>query len=337
MPPAAIRDGITETYDGSGSQVFTLNPAGEILDETPFTLQLRNAAADVYLIATNTGHHPMQPQVVRLDRTQGATAAGPPVTGAGRRAQRSADGGNAGSRSSITEFNNDSPLPPSSACRLSPPQTPQPVTAGTTRLDFLSLDADQNHVTIPATARKVVVDGTTTLVVWVADEDWETCPDCISAEMVDALADQFLQPNESNDILQLVTAIFGDPWGTHDRQCLIPAESADVLHILLYDIDDDGLPAPGAARDRGFFWAKDNLPAGLFRGRRHLERAPDPLSRRTAPGAVGRSHLGDRRRGAATGSGDADPRAAAHDPLLPEAGAPMASPARPGSTRWPPR
>ena len=258
MPPAAIREGITETYGGSGSQVFSLNPAGEILDETPFTLQLGNAGVDVYLIATNTGHRPMQPHVVRLDRTQSATAAGPPVANAEARAQRSLAGGSAAAgRSWITQFNNHSPLPAPGACRANPQQTPQLVPAGT-RFDFLSLDADRNHVTIPATARKVVVDGTTTLVVWVADQDWLTCTDCVTTEMVDALAERFLQPNESNDILQLVTAIFGDPWGTHDRQCLIPSESADLLHILLYDIDDDGPPAPGATRDRGFFWAKDN-------------------------------------------------------------------------------
>ena len=75
--------------------------------------------------------------------------------------------------------------------------------------------------------------------------------------MVDALADRFLQPDESNDIYQLVTAIFGDPWGSHDRQCLIPKAAENALHILLHDIDDDGLGA-GEARDHGFFWSKDN-------------------------------------------------------------------------------
>ncbi len=252
-PPAVIRDGITETYGGSGNEVFSLNPAGEILDETPFTLQLGNAAADVYLIATNTGHHPMQPQVVRLDRTASA-AAGQPVGAAGRRAQRSSAGiSSAAGRPWVTEFNNESPLPPR-ACRANQ-QTPQPVTENITSVSFLDADPGQP---IAATARKVVVDGTTTLVVWVADEDWETCTDCVRAEMVDALANSFLQPDEPNDIFQLVTAIFGMPWGTHDRQCLIPAAAADELHILLYDIDDDGLPAAGQTRDRGFFWSKDN-------------------------------------------------------------------------------
>ena len=259
MPPPAIREGISETYRGSGNEVFVLNPAGEILDDTSFTLRLGNAAADVYLIATNTGHHPMQPQVVRLDRMESATAAGQPVAAAEHRAQRSSAGSSpVAGRSWVTEFNNDSPLPPPRACRVNPQQTPPAVTEDTTQFDFLSLDAAMNQVTIPATARKVVVDGATTLVVWVADQDWETCTDCVTEEMADALAERFLQPDEPNDIYQLVTAIFGDPWDPHDRQCLIPGASEDALHILLYDIDDDGLPAAGEARDRGFFWSKDN-------------------------------------------------------------------------------
>ena len=109
-------------------------------------------------------------------------------------------------------------------------------------------------MTIPATARKVVTDGNTRLVVWVADRDWKTCTDCVTAEMVDALAGRFLRPGESNDIYQLVTAIFNDPWGTHDSQCLIPPES------------EGRGPHPAvrhrrrrpAGEARGFFWAKDN-------------------------------------------------------------------------------
>ena len=252
-PPAAIREGITKSYRGSGNEVFFLNPAGEILDDIPFTLQLGSATADVYLIATNTGHHPMQPQVTNLDRTASATAAGQATAAASRALRSFAASSVAAAQSAVTEFNNESPLPPRT-CRANQQQT-QPVTANDTRVSFLVADAESS---IPATARKVVVDGTTTLVVWVADEDWETCTDCVRREMVDALADRFLQPDEPDDIYQLVTAIFGVPWGTHDRQCLIPAAAADELHILLYDIDDDGLPAAGESRDRGFYWSKDN-------------------------------------------------------------------------------
>ena len=255
-PPAAIREEITETYAGSGNAVFSLNPEGQILDDTPFTLRMGNAEAEVYLIATNTGHHPMQPQVVRLGRTESATAAGQAAAAASRRMQPATAGSTPAGRARVTEFNNDSPLPAPRTCN--PPQTAQPVTAGKTQFDFLSPDSDGTLLTIPATARKVVEDGNTTLVVWVADQDWATCTDCVTAEMVHTLAARFLQPYESNDLYQLVTAIFGDPWGQHGRQCLIPAAAAGTIHVLLYDIDDDGLPAAGETRERGFFWSKDN-------------------------------------------------------------------------------
>jgi hypothetical protein len=52
----------------------------------------------------------------------------------------------------------------------------------------------------------------------------------------------------------LVTAIFGAPWDTHDRPCLIPEQPTIGLHILLYDIDSDA--SDGVTR--GFFAAKDN-------------------------------------------------------------------------------
>ena len=58
--------------------------------------------------------------------------------------------------------------------------------------------------------------------------------------MVDALAAGFLRPGNDNDIYDWVTAIFGDPWGPHDDAALIPAEYAEQVHILIYDISDDG-------------------------------------------------------------------------------------------------
>ena len=244
------------TTPAAATRCSPSTPKGQILDDTRFTLRLGNAEADVYLIATNTGHHPMQPQVVRLDRTESATAAGQAAAAASRRMQHATAGSAPAGRARVTEFNNDSPLPAPRTCN--PPQTAQPVTEGKTQFDFLSPDSDGTLLTIPATARKVVADGATTLVVWVANDDWATCTDCVRAEMVDALSARFLQPAESNDIYQLVTAIFGDPWGPHEHPCLIPGDSEGAIHVLLYDIDDDGLPAAGETRERGFFWSKDN-------------------------------------------------------------------------------
>ena len=93
---------------------------------------------------------------------------------------------------------------------------------------------------------------------WVADDDWLTCTDCVQPQMVDAIADRLLNPDQINDVYHLLRAIFGEPWGPHERPCLIAPDSADDLHILLYDIDRDGVPTTTEEpRTLGFFAAKD--------------------------------------------------------------------------------
>ena len=233
-------DGKTLNYAG-GDQAFILNPNGEVLDDATFSLRLGQAGADVYVIATNTAHHPMSPHVEQLGRA-GRTA--------GRLAQAAAESiAMVPQRSWVTEFNNSADLPMAGACGQQ-----QPARQGNTHtfLDYdESLDEPNRVVGIPATARKVVTDGTTTLTVWVADASWTTS---VSGEMVDAVAGKFLLPGNESDIYDLVTAIFGAPWDTHDRPCLIPEQSSIELHILLYDIDSDA--SDGVTR--GFFAAKDN-------------------------------------------------------------------------------
>ena len=233
-------DGKTLNYAG-GDQAFILNPNGEVLDDATFSLRLGQAETDVYVIATNTAHHPMSPHVEQLGRA-GRTA--------GRLAQAAAESiAMVPQRSWVTEFNNSYDLPMAGACGQQ-----QPARQGNrhTFLDYdESLDEPNRVVRIPATARKVVADGTTKLTIWVADASWTTS---VRREMVDAVADRFLLPGNESDIYDLVTAIFGAPWDTHDRPCLIPAESSIGLHILLYDIDSDA--SDGVTR--GFFAAKDN-------------------------------------------------------------------------------
>ena len=98
-----------------------------------------------------------------------------------------------------------------------------------------------------ATVRKVIRTGATTLAVWVADREWAaTCVvvgQCLTQEMVDALASRFLRPGANNDIYDWVTAIFGAPWGSHRYPDLIPLEAAGQIHILLLDIESDGIEA----------------------------------------------------------------------------------------------
>ena len=48
------------------------------------------------------------------------------------------------------------------------------------------------------------------------------------------------------------------PWGTHPHEILIPPEAAGEIHILLFDIEDDGIPEPGECRIVGFYWALHN-------------------------------------------------------------------------------
>ena len=237
--------GRTLEYAG-GDEAFILNPSGEILDDATFTLRLGQAGADVYVIATNTAHHPMNPQVEQLGRA-GRSAAG-------RLAQAAAESiAMVPQRSWVTEFNNSADLPTAGACGQQQ-TTPQ----GNTHT-FLDYDESLDQVVeIRATKRREVQDGTTTLTVWVADASWVTCGECVSEEMVDAVANRFLQPDERNDVYGLVTAIFDEPWGSHDRACLIPEQSSIKLDILLYDIDGD-IPddVPDEQRTRGFFAAKD--------------------------------------------------------------------------------
>ena len=233
--------GMTLNYAG-GDQAFILNPNGQILDDATFTLRLGQAGADVYVIATNTAHHPMNPHVEQLGRA-GRTA--------GRLVQATAESiAMVPQRSWVTEFNNnDDDLPMAGDCGQQ--QTARPGNTHTF-LDYdESLDEPNRVVRIPATKRKEVTDGTTKLTMWVADASWTTS---VSAEMVEAVADRFLLPDNESDIYDLVTAIFGPPWDTHDRPCLIPEQSSIELHILLYDIDSDA--SDGVTR--GFFAAKDN-------------------------------------------------------------------------------
>ena len=268
IEPAA---GLTSRYRGSGDQVFVLNPDGGKLDAEPYTLYLGGASAEVYVIATNTARHSMDPEIVRLDlRDAGAE---------GRRAvaqenyeppPRPETSARVPERAWITEFNNNPPLARRSGARGSAglhTQSQRAVAEGD-RFIFRDVD-DGNLVFIPATARSVVTDSGTTVVLWVADRDWgphcSGAGPCLTGEMVDALADRFFRPGAGNDIHDWVTAIFGAPWGPHRYSDLIPPSAAGEIHILLFDIKGDGAPERGQCRTVGFFWAVHNFPQRIRR------------------------------------------------------------------------
>ena len=252
-PPAAL----SCTYRGSGDHVCPINSDGQALDEVSLSLRLGTARRDVYVIATNTNHYPASARVERLD-------AGPEAEGQGSFARREYPPHRLQPDSSghappwIVEFNNNPPpMQRSGGTQRSLRAQAQRAVAEGDRFTFTTHQED-----MPATARRVVSDGSTTLVVWVADRDWSaTCRaahPCMTREMVDAAAGRFLRSGPGNDIHDWLNAIFGNAWGPHPHTNLIPPESADQIHVLFLDIDGDGIPSPGQPRVYGYFHGLHN-------------------------------------------------------------------------------
>ena len=243
----------SSTWHGSGDQVFFLNPSGEALDRTLYTLRLggRNSA-EVYVIAT-AGAEEADPQVEIVDLTGAAASR---VGTAALRPQPRPPSEPAPEPASKKEIDDAARrLLRRSAPRLpsAPPWPQRAVVRGSRETLRNAGDSAGNFDSIPATARAVVTDGTITAVVWVADREWACGEGCVTQPLVDGLAGVFLRPGSANDIYDWLTAIFGDPWGPHRKEVLIPPQAAGEIHILLFDIDDDGLPGPEDARVVGFF------------------------------------------------------------------------------------
>ena len=246
---------IVNTYRGHGDEVFHVNPNGESLEDLLYTLQLGNAFANVYLIVTNTNAYTAPSTIERLDTPATTTEQRPSFPEMAGRLQSAAARTEVPWRKRwITESNNYRSLADGGSFSRKPLPT---VKQSDTHV-FLDIQNGE-IVHIPATARAVVNDGAVTLVVWVADTDWTTScsqpppPTCVDRAMANAVAERFLRPGSSNDIYDWVTTIFGDPWGPHSHDRLIPAEHAAQIHILVFDIDFDGEEGGTG----GFFWSKD--------------------------------------------------------------------------------
>jgi len=250
------------TYRGSGDEVCSVNPGGQALDQMSYELRLGSARPEVFLIATNTNSDPASARVQRLDAAADTEGQGP-FAGTEYPSQRMASDQSGHTPPWIVEFNNNPPrFERSQAPRPSRSQASGAVAEGD-RFTFISQRQDAN-VAVPATARRVVSDGSTSLAVWVADREWSsTCQavhQCMTQEMVDAVADRFLRAGTGNDIHDWLTAIFGSPWGAHPYANLIPAESASQIHVLFLDIDGDGVWSEGdSRRTLGYFHGLNNF------------------------------------------------------------------------------
>ena len=242
---------ISNTYRGHGDEVFHLNPDGAPLVDAGYALELGSASPEVYLIATNTNAYRTNSTIEWVGFDAGRA---PDISGAVDESRLWQRSGPRAWRPEVSEFNNNPPLGRAVAPGVSYSR-PSRSQAGD-RHTFLDLDSAWNLVTVPATARRVVSDGTRTLTVWVEDTSWG--PDCalsacVQQAMVDAIAERFLRSGAGNDIHDWIVAVFGDPWGPHEADYLIPPEAASELHILVFDIDGDDEEGGAVA----FFWAKD--------------------------------------------------------------------------------
>ena len=132
------------------------------------------------------------------------------------------------------------------------------------------LNADGTKST-EATAKKVIsvetTMGTKILNIWVSDDSFDgpACKkkECVTQDMVNALADAFLQQYGDNDVYDWVTNIYGEEWGTDTNGYTGLIAANDEITILLTDIDEDNSPDGGVI---GFFWSKDNFEKSSISG-----------------------------------------------------------------------
>ncbi|MCX7680167.1 MAG: peptidase M30 [Spirochaetes bacterium] len=256
----------SNTYSGSGSNVFLVETEGNV--HLTYTLDLGSFMKNVYFIFTNTAFvnapssavvhnlladqysHQSSSDNLHRSATRSSVHAHQPVAQRGKR--------------EITEFNHRPIL--TIASRSSKAQyslRPTPL-----RLDYEGSTTsfyDESGLKIDATCRKVISKNSTngipvTVNIWVADNCWKTtCQKkyCVTQDMVNALANKFIQEGLNNDIYEWATAIFGVEWESMANQKYSNLISdTDEITILLFDIENDNSPTGGIV---GFFYSRDNF------------------------------------------------------------------------------
>jgi len=129
-------------------------------------------------------------------------------------------------------------------------------------------------VEINATLKKVVSKvktkfGEKTLNIWVSDNSFKKAngckkETCLTQDMIDDLANNFLKIGDNNDIYDWVTNIYGEEWGSEPSNTYTNfIEQNNTIDILLFDIDNDDNPNGGTV---GYFYAKDNFKSSDING-----------------------------------------------------------------------
>ena len=131
------------------------------------------------------------------------------------------------------------------------------------------MDDDSAGAKTTATLKKVVSNvstdlGTKTLNIWVSNDSFDSgsgCDksSCVTQNMVDELANNFLKVGKDNDIYDWVTNIYGEEWGNaaSKKYSGFIAENNEIT-ILLTDIPDNGVI--------GYFYSKDNVKKSVASG-----------------------------------------------------------------------
>ena len=265
-PPAQPPTGydpvtLSDTYSGLGDEAIVVSTSGAV--QLSYSLHALSGQ-DVYFVLTNTNLSETadNPWVsgsagYALPTPRAVT----PEPGAGEPFPR------APTPPEIERFNNDpfglitaasSPAPRGVA--LPQPAGPEFYVEGDQGTLF-----DRDESAVSATVRGISTADTNyglkSVVVWVDDACWSASDSSLSGkvspQMAAALALEFLQPGSDNDICDWVGGIFGDEWGPPPVDYLIDDDGE--IHILLYDIDGDGLPVEGESRVWGFYSAVNNF------------------------------------------------------------------------------
>ena len=263
-----VRVVATDERGGTGedSAELTVNPAEYYpLDRTgdfEFSLDLGSNPRDVYFLFTNTtvlnqSTRPSVTQSIGSRSISGSPAAGRssalgsmPPKGTKPIAQRGSP--------EISEFNNGphdfGPRTGSRDLYGGEPEPPLFYQVGD-ETDFWAFNRS-GYSEVSATFGGSASANGKTLNVWVQNQHWvDTAPGdethVINSDMVDVLADKFLTAGDGNDIYEWISNIFGDEWGEHGYDNLIPPNNE--ITILLYDIDEDGMPESGDSRIVGLF------------------------------------------------------------------------------------
>ncbi len=134
---------------------------------------------------------------------------------------------------------------------------------GDSRTFYLDIDGVKTTSTTLRLTRTVNTKfGDKTLNIYVSNDSFDDgsgCQKsyCVTQDMVDAMADKFLQSGLDNDIYDWETNIYGEEWGADaSKKYSNLIGQTDEITILLTDIDDDNDPNKGVI---GYFWAKDNM------------------------------------------------------------------------------